>query len=359
MKLLLHDFPGACVAFVAGKSGGHILPAFTVAQEMRQKQHCTIVFFSHDSVIDRDIIRSATGVDVHYTIPLLGCRRWYHFIGLFVKLNMVFMQCLIRLKKHKVQKVVSMGGALSVPVCLAAWVLGIPITLYELNAVPGKAVTFLARFAQRIITCFPSARPLFSKYAYKVSDKTYPLRFQESHKLSKGEARALLKIPSDTRVLFILGGSQGSQFLNTFAEGYVRYRTCMHGPDESLVVFHQIGTQEEQNSTTQGCSAIEHFYKRLGVSAVVFGYREDIQLYYAAADLVIARAGAGTLFELIFFAKRSLIIPLEATTTKHQLDNAYAMAAQYPSLFSVYRQLELEHSPEEMYRYVDVLLSTT
>ena len=64
-------------------------------------------------------------------------------------------------------------------------------------------------------------------------------------------------------------------------------------------------------------------------------------LYYNAADCVIARAGAGTLFELQFFAKSSIIIPLETLTNDHQVENAYAMASLSPHLFKILRQQEI------------------
>ncbi len=337
------------IAFVGGKSGGHILPALTLARKS-QKEGFSILFFSHNLPLDKTIIQEAPWIDTHCTIPVLRFSNFYSVFNVTFKAHLAFAKCLFSLKKHKIREVVSMGGALSVPVCLAAYVLHIPFTLYELNAVPGRAVRFLARFAQRIYVCFPAARTSFTTCPQKVQEASYPLRFSESDKCTKNEARMHLQIPINARVLFVMGGSQGSEFLNSFAEGYIRHRMVNYGAQESVIIFHQTGPSQQEG--------VENFYRRLGVTATVFSYKSAIQHYYTSADLVITRAGAGTLFELAFFKARSLIIPLESKTTSHQLDNAYAMAQKYPDYLNVLRQAEVERAPEEMYRYIDAIINT-
>lgn len=338
------------IAFVGGKSGGHILPALTLAHQKRQKEGSFILFFSHNLPLDKAILQEAPWIDTHCTIPVLKFSSFYSIFNVAFKAQAAFVKCIFSLKKHKIREVISMGGALSVPVCLAAWALHIPFTLYELNAVPGKAVRFLARFAQRIYVCFPSAQASFTSCPDKVQEAPYPLRFSESDRLTKNEARTRLAIPLNARVLFVMGGSQGSEFLNSFAEGYIRHRMVNYGERESVIIFHQTGPSQREG--------VENFYRRLGVTAKVFSYQSAIQHYYASADLVITRAGAGTLFELAFFKARSLIIPLESTTTNHQLDNAYAMAQKYPEYLNVHRQADVERAPEEMYRYIDAIVNT-
>ena len=83
------------------------------------------------------------------------------------------------------------------------------------------------------------------------------------------------------------------------------------------------------------------FYKDLKIPAVVFDYDENIQNFYLLSDLIICRAGAGTLFEIEFFRKKCLVIPLVAASTSHQVYNAQAMAEQYPDLFKIMSQDEL------------------
>ena len=80
------------------------------------------------------------------------------------------------------------------------------------------------------------------------------------------------------------------------------------------------------------------FYERHHIPAVVFAYNEQLQNFYNLADLIICRAGAGTLFEAEFFKKRCIIIPLQTDLNDHQLQNAQAMAQMYPDRFSVVMQ---------------------
>jgi UDP-N-acetylglucosamine--N-acetylmuramyl-(pentapeptide) pyrophosphoryl-undecaprenol N-acetylglucosamine transferase len=85
----------------------------------------------------------------------------------------------------------------------------------------------------------------------------------------------------------------------------------------------------------------------------VCAFTNDVEPFYVAADLIICRAGAGTLFEIAFFHKKALVIPLEIETTDHQVDNAFAIAQQYPQLFTVLRQGDIQKNPELFYDYLD------
>jgi UDP-N-acetylglucosamine--N-acetylmuramyl-(pentapeptide) pyrophosphoryl-undecaprenol N-acetylglucosamine transferase len=342
------------ICFVAGHSGGHIVPALTLARQLRSVDPATtIVLFSTDAPLDRAIAQTSSDIHAHYGLAVgkHTTRRWYHYPSLFASLAKACAQSLVKMRAWGVTQVVSMGGYVSIPVCLAARLLGIPITLYELNAVPGKAVSFLARCATRIYVCFDSAAQLVGSLpAGKLAVSEYPIRFTATDIIAQAEARTQLGISQGAKVLLILGGSQGSSFLNTFVQGYLRHRMIMGVPDApTVVVFHQAGELFKP--------AVESFYQGYGIDAAVFSYKNDLGLYYAAADIVVCRAGAGTLFELAFFGKRSLVIPLETKTTSHQVDNAYAMASRYPRLFTVYRQSDLEQNSEDAYRYLESCLA--
>jgi len=90
--------------------------------------------------------------------------------------------------------------------------------------------------------------------------------------------------------------------------------------------------------------------------AVLFSYDENIQNFYLLSDLVICRAGAGTLFELEFFQKRSIVVPLVADSTGHQVKNAQAMASEYPELFKLVYQDELVSNPEKFEKLILTML---
>ncbi|MCK4518070.1 hypothetical protein KAT92_04795, partial [Candidatus Babeliales bacterium] len=95
-------------------------------------------------------------------------------------------------------------------------------------------------------------------------------------------------------------------------------------------VIHQTGSRDKTDW--------HNFYKQQNIPAHVFAYEDHIQDFYLLANLIICRAGAGTLFELAFFAKKAVVIPLKAKTTDHQIANAREMAKRYPDLFIVREQ---------------------
>jgi UDP-N-acetylglucosamine--N-acetylmuramyl-(pentapeptide) pyrophosphoryl-undecaprenol N-acetylglucosamine transferase len=342
--------PSYWICCAAGKSGGHTLPALTLAhQRKRDDPRVRIIFFSTDASLDTTIVGASPIIDKLCALPIgnLPAGRWYLYPILALKLFGSLWHAFFKLLRYRPREIITTGGYVALPVCLAGWLLRIPITLYELNAVPGKAVRFLSRFAQRICVCFDVVRPLLP--ADKVVPVAYPLRFTSEDIREVKAAREQLEITSRDRVLLVLGGSQGSRFLNDFVQEYIRSRALtVYGGSHGLTVVHQVGERNVER--------LKSFYNDMGVRAFVFSYKPDIALYYAAADAVIARAGAGTLFELAFFGKKALIIPLETASTCHQLDNAYALAARRSDLFTVSRQVEVNSSPENAYRYLDSML---
>jgi UDP-N-acetylglucosamine--N-acetylmuramyl-(pentapeptide) pyrophosphoryl-undecaprenol N-acetylglucosamine transferase len=132
------------------------------------------------------------------------------------------------------------------------------------------------------------------------------------------------------KTIFILGGSQGSVLLNTCIKNFFEQNL----PVLSLVqVIHQIGAQDQFDWVG--------FYKNMRVPAFVFSYNEDLAACYRATDVIVCRAGAGTLFEVLFFNKRALVVPLVAQTTSHQVDNAQALAQEHLELFTVVLQQDI------------------
>ena len=141
--------------------------------------------------------------------------------------------------------------------------------------------------------------------------------------------------------IFVQGGSQGSQGINTLIEQMIQKY-----PDlaTKIQIIHQAGPEYQ---------SLVQFYKTAHIPAYVFAYDHAIAQYYLAADSIICRSGAGTLFEAVFFKKPCLTIPLESAGGAHQLENAVAMSKAYPSLITIIRQGKT--SPEAMYSHLTAL----
>lgn len=304
---------------VAGKSGGHILPGVTIAQACK-KQGDSILFITTNSPLDAAIMREYS-FDKHMPINFAASHGFWGRVRFVFHLIKAFFKTFAILRRYKPYQVISMGGFISVPVCYAAYILRIPISIYELNAVPGRAVALVAPCAREIRACFANVQDTFFKNKNVLVP--YPVRFSGDDIIKKDTACAYLGISHAARVIFVVGGSQGSRFINNLV------KELIHSSD-GVYVIHQTGIHDVDE--------MRAWYAAQSIPALVFSYRSDIHYCYSVADFIIARAGAGTLFEILFFNKRACIIPLETVANDHQVDNAYAMQHAYPNLFSVIRQ---------------------
>jgi UDP-N-acetylglucosamine--N-acetylmuramyl-(pentapeptide) pyrophosphoryl-undecaprenol N-acetylglucosamine transferase len=325
------------ICIVAGKSGGHIVPGLTIAQQKKaDNSDLRVIFFSTNSSLDKKIIDTAAVKNlVHYSLPFssIPYRKPWKIPLFFYAFMYALMMCTIHLYRHKPSQVISMGGIISLPVCFAAFILNIPIRLYELNAMPGSAVTFLARFATTIHCCFDVAKKQLP--AHKYIQTAYPIRYSVSVlQVSKHEARKKLGIADHKKTVLVLGGSQGSHFINNLIKNLFETQPWLAG---HLHIIHQTGND---------VSTVWHdWYAQYHVDVHTFTYHDDLTAYYQAADVVICRSGAGTLFETLFFNIPLITIPLETHTTDHQIYNARALAQQYPTLVRVLLQKEIEQTP--------------
>lgn len=304
------------VCAAAGKSGGHIIPNLQWALQDRPDH--LILFFSADSPLDYHLLKGK----VNFHVPLhLQATRWYqlpYFIMLMLRAIIISMKHLIA---HKPAAILSTGGITAVPVCIAAFFLRIPIELFELNATPGTAIKWLAPLATKINVCFDSAKIYFNEKKATRSD--YPIRFDQ--KSSNGKIFA----HSDRKTIFIQGGSQGSVSLNKKVQQLIENNLELA---RKINIIHQTGSGQ-QNDWHQ-------FYQRNNIPAVVFSFEDNLLPYYQEADLIICRAGAGQLFETLYFKKPCITVPLEIPGNTHQLDNARAIKAAYPTLFTIIRSSE-------------------
>jgi len=321
------------VCFVAGRSGGHLIPALTLAHKAQTENRQTkILFFSTSTKLDKKITETAQNIDWHVpltleNVPYKKIYRypiffWHFFQSLFIALR--------QLRKKKPSVVISTGGYIALPVCFAAKMLGIPIELFELNVVPGKTTRFLSPVARTIHLCFEKTKRLLSAQKCKLSN--YPNRFSCPTDNQPSREHMLKKIgfSPEKKTVLVLGGSQGSLFINNLIKQWISHEHDLHN---TVQVIHQIGTFDDTDWPA--------LYKKMHVGALVFDFCNDLATYYPVADLVICRSGAGSLFETMFFKKQCITIPLETKTNTHQVHNALAMQQLHPTLVTVLRKKEL------------------
>ena len=338
------------IAFVAGRSGGHIIPALTLAQHIKAfNEQAQILFFTTAHPLDQAIIKKQGAIITKHVALKLGNIPFFNIFKILVfiiNFTRAFIRAFLWLKEYKPEKVIGMGGYISLPVCLAARVLRIPVNLYDLDAKPGKATRFLAKHAEKIYICFEQAKEFLPTSKCEIAP--YPIRFTDSSKtITQESALNQLKLQQNKKTIFINGGSQGSLFVNNCIKEWLDLNPHLH----SLIqIIHQTGSIDTFDWKT-------HYYD-LEIPAVVFTYKEDLAPCYAASDVIICRAGAGSLFETLFFNKPCVAIPLETSATSHQKDNARALSHQQPHLFTMLTEQEIKSDNMILFRVLNKFIYT-
>lgn len=319
------------IIFVAGRSGGHILPCINLAQELKKQSLASkFIFITTNTPLDNKILANHKWIDAHHALKLdnFPGKKIVKYPSFIWQFFICFIQSAYIIYTTKPKEIISTGGYIALPICFAAKLLRVPITLYELNVIPGKAIKVLAPFASTMHSCFlqtqnylPNIKCCLTAYPIKQSLKKLP---------SQDDALKELGFSVEKKTIFILGGSQGSLFLNKLIHAIVQ-------STHSLQIIHQTGNDDSIDW--------QAFYTHQQIPAYIFSFDSAIERYYAAADVVICRAGAGTLFELIHSNKKAITIPLQIKSTDHQKYNALALAEQYPHLITVLEQQEIENNP--------------
>lgn len=346
---LMNPTSSSSVCFVAGRSGGHIVPCLTMAHQIKQEHpDIKIIFFSTHTPLDITILQNSSDIKNHIPLPIdpvPSYRKPLHLMRWLYSMVQAWITSFKILKAHKPYKIITTGGYCAIPVCLAGWMLNIPVELHQLDVIPGKAIKAIAPIATTIYIYFKQTQAAF---ANPTNIANYPVRFNAASKtITPTNARRAVGLEPALPTVLVLGGSQGSQFLNTLVALWVQQHITQ---GDTVQVIHQTGAQE--------VNIYKSFYSDLGVRAWVFDYHHALEYAYQAADIVICRSGAGSLFETIFFNKPCITIPLISKSTAHQVDNAYALAQTYPHLIHVLDQAVVEKQSEIFKNRIELLLKS-
>jgi UDP-N-acetylglucosamine--N-acetylmuramyl-(pentapeptide) pyrophosphoryl-undecaprenol N-acetylglucosamine transferase len=207
------------------------------------------------------------------------------------------------LKRTGADVMLAMGSYASVGPVLAARWLGIPAVLHEANAIPGKAIGFLSRFARRVGITFSAAA------TYLPDNKTVLTGLPLYHALARRPAKN--PEPGTPFKLLVMGGSQGAQRINEILPAAI---SRLHTDGVALEVTHLSGESD--------ANAVERQYSDSGVPHRVMPFCADMPSLYAAADLAICRSGAATCIELATCGLPAVLIPYPRSSRDHQLLNA-------------------------------------
>ncbi|MBU1167664.1 undecaprenyldiphospho-muramoylpentapeptide beta-N-acetylglucosaminyltransferase [Patescibacteria group bacterium] len=287
------------VILAGGGTGGSVMPLVAIAEEIQRETNgkSLLLFVGTKSGIEKKIAKK---YNLPYRAILAGkLRRYVSFKNVIDPLKIIagFFQSLVILMKFKPQAILTAGSFLAIPIGVAAWVLRIPLIIHQQDIEKSLTNKILTRFAKKITVTFRLSLKEFPRE--KVVLTGNPVR-QDILGASKEEGREYFDIMGDLPIILILGGGTGALSINQIvAQAVFELRQFCH-------VLHITGKGKKAAESKDRYQVFEFL-------------EDDLKYAYAAADIVVSRAGISTLTELAELKKPTIIIPLPDT---HQEANA-------------------------------------
>lgn len=293
------------LAVAGGGTGGHIFPGLAVAREFRRREPGARVLYlgAAGRLEERVVPREVPAMRFHgLRVRGLKGQGPLGAIAALALAARAVGECRREIAAFGVDLLLGTGGYSSGPAALAARTLGIPVVLQEQNAVPGLTNRLLGRIARKVFIAFEPARRHFPAGRTVLAGN--PVRDEAlgaGTEVGRGAGLRLL----------VLGGSQGARGVNRLVAGALPSLAAA-GIDISFV--HQSGEPERE--------AVAAAYRGAGLSAEVAAFYDAMGERYGAADLVVARAGAGTIAEIAANGRPAILVPFPHAAGDHQRANA-------------------------------------
>lgn len=288
----------------AAGTGGHVFPALTVAQAAIDQGNKVIWIGTKNGLENRVVPKDKIEFIAIDSSGFFGRSRLQKIKSLMQMSKSIFHVRRV-MKKYKPDRVIGFGGYITMPVGMAAVLTRTPLILHEQNAVFGKSNRYLARFAKRVLTGFPIRLP--NSHCDYVGN---PVR-EEIKNINRSEKKPVEKIH-----LLVVGGSLGAAVFNDI----VPHALALLSEDKRPAVWHQAG----KNNATSTQAA----YETHNIPAKVSEFIEDMAGAYAWADLIICRAGAMTISEVMVAGLPAIFVPFPKAIDDHQTQNAKFLVAQ-------------------------------
>ena len=285
------------ILITTGGTGGHVIPAKIIEEHLKNSYE---IFFSSDlrglkylsSNNHKILIIDTPKLDLNLYLPFK-----------LIKVIKLIFNAFIFLKKEKIEKVFSIGGYMSLPIIIAAKLLGLSILLLEPNLVLGRGNKFFLRFSKKIF-CYSNKLSNFPKrYIHKI-ELIKPLVFKAFYEIKK-------KKEYDYKFCFLVsGGSQGAKFFDEIMKD----------------VFTNISKNNQikviQQTNIENIEKLKNFYDSKNIDNKIFNFEEKFINLINMSDLCVTRAGATSLAEIAFLNKPFIAIPLPTAKDNHQMKNA-------------------------------------
>ena len=313
------------IVFAGGATGGHFYPLIAVAEEVRiiarerrliapKLYYIAPTAFDTEALFENEI--------AYIPCPAGKWRRYFslqNYLDIFVTLGGI-VSALMTLFGIYPDVVFSKGGYASVPVTIAARILGIPVIIHESDVQPGRANLLASKWAYRIAVAFDQTAAFFpAKVRGKLARTGIPIRSAVRHPLAEG-AREELNLDPKAPVVFIIGGSSGAQSINEVV------LSALPELVETANVIHQTG--RDLHAGVEGTAKVILAKSPNASRYHAFPYLNGLSMRRAsgAADLVVSRAGMTAVAEIAIWGKPAILIPIPEGVSHDQRTNAYAYA---------------------------------
>jgi len=300
------------VIISGGGTGGHIYPAVAIADALKKREPLIdILFVGAQKRMEMEKVPAA-GYPIK-GLWISGLQRRLTFSNLSFPLKVIhsMIRCKTIVKSFHPDVVVGVGGYASGPLVRVASQMRIPSVLQEQNSYPGITNKLLAKKAHTICVAYPGMEKFFPKE--KIVMTGNPMRSQLGKIISREEAASLFGLDPKKQTILAFGGSLGARTIN---ETIQQSHDLVAGRDDIQVLW-QIGKLYAEKFLDT------HTARLINVKAFVFIDRMDMA--YAIADVVIARAGAITISELCLTGKAAILIPSPHVAEDHQTHNARSL----------------------------------
>ncbi len=305
------------ILFTGGGTGGHVYPIVAIVREIRRlytkknlefyyvgpKNEFGLILLSQEDFIIKTIVSGKI-------------RRYFSFknmADILFKIPFGIIQSIFILLINRPILVFSKGGPGSVAVTFAARLLFVPVFVHESDVAPGWSNQFASKWAKKVFVSFSKTEYFDPK---KISITGNPIR-KEILDGDKQRAAEIFNLTLSKPVILIGGGSQGAEAINDFVlrviNDLLKDYEIIHitGPENIKEISAEAQVVEDHD--------LERYYHPIG-----FLDEEKLKHAYKVADLIVGRAGAGTIFEIAAAGKPSILVPLPGSASDHQSKNAYA-----------------------------------
>jgi len=299
------------VLAVTGTSGGHIFPAQAFLEELKKEipeSEVLLIQPQKKSVTKQESLENGYKINYVYMPTVAWLKISLENIRKLIFLCKGSLKSIRLLINFKPDVVIGFGSFPTVPVVLCAWFIRIKTVIHEQNVIPGRANSFLALFVDKIALSFKETVSYLSNFTSKTVITGNPLR-SSLLELEKFHARSFLGLSPNKFTIFIMGGSSGSRNINAVsieAFGAMSDRSTFQ-------VIHLCGERDLDFLSAR--------YRQLNIECKVYSFFDQMQYAYSASDMVVSRAGATSVTEIMFYHLPAIMIPYPYAY-EHQMKNA-------------------------------------